>query len=259
MACRNESKATGAISEIRTLHRDARISYLQLDLTSFASIKAAAEEFQRLSNRLDVLMLNAGVMAVPMSLTEEGYEIQSGTNHIGHFLLTKLLLPTLQATTKLPNADVRVVCLTSEAYRFARTKSPLFSQPELEECSPWGRYGYSKLANMHFIKELARRHPEILCVSIHPGLVNTDLYKTTQENNIFLKIGLIVGGWIRVTPEQGARGQIWASVYPRGKIINGGYYMPVGVHCSGSGLAADPDLPGELWEWTEKQVEEKGY
>lgn len=259
MACRTESKATAAIAEVHKFHPEAKISYLPLDLTSFASIQAAAEKFQSESDRLDVLMLNAGIMAVPVSYTKEGFEIQLGTNHFGHFYLTKLLLPTLLATTKLPDADVRVVCLSSEGHKFAHVKPPLFSQPELENCSAWGRYGYSKLANILFAKELARRHPEILTVSLHPGLVNTDLYNTNEKNNVFLKIGLKIGGWVRVTPEQGSLGQLWASVTPREKIVSGNYYMPVGVKSSGSCLAADEDLPGEFWEWTEKQIESKGF
>ena len=259
MASRTESKATKAIADIQKSHSSAKISYLPLDLTSFASIRAAADTFQSESKRLDILMLNAGIMAVPLSHTKEGFEIQLGTNHLGHFLLTKLLLPTLQASTKLTNADVRVVCLTSEAHNFARSRFPLFSQSELEKCSAWGRYGYSKLANILFVKELARRHPEILSLSVHPGLVSTDLYQTTQQSNMFMKVGLMVGGWLRVTAEQGALGQLWASVASRGRNMNGAYYKPIGVKSSGNWLAADAKLAEEFWEWTENEVLSKGY
>ena len=259
MASRTEPKALAAIAEIRKINPSVKISYLPLDLTSFASIKAAAERFKSESQRLDILMLNAGIMAVPLSHTQEGFEIQLGTNHLGHFLLTKLLLPTLQATTKLPNADVRIVCLTSDGHRLARTRDVLFSQEKLEQCGAWVRYGYSKLANILFAKELARRYPDILSLSVHPGLVGTDLYNSTQKNNIFMKIGLTVGGWVRATAEQGALGQLWASVSPREKIVNGAFYTPVGSKSSGSWLASDGKLPEELWAWTEKEVESKGY
>lgn len=259
LASRTESKATAAIADIQKIHPSTKISYLPLDLTSFASVRSAAETFQKESQRLDILMLNAGIMAVPLGQTKEGFEIQLGTNHFGHFLLTKLLLPTLQATAKEPNADVRVISLTSEGHNFARSKPPLMSQPQLEACGAWGRYGYSKLANILFARSLAQRHPEILSVSVHPGLVKTDLYAPTQKNNIIMRGMLMLGGWVRVTAEQGALNQLWASVAPRGKVVNGAYYTPVGVKSSGSSLAADEKLAEEFWAWTEKEVESKGY
>ena len=204
-------------------------------------------------------MLNAGIMAVPPGQTKEGFEIQLGTNHFGHFLLTKLLLPILQATSKLPDADVRVVSLTSEGHNFARSKAALFSASKLAECNAWGRYGYSKLANILFARSLAKHYPEILSVSVHPGLVSTDLYNSTQKTNIIMRVMLMVGGWVRVTAEQGALNQLWASVAPKGEIMNGAYYKPVGVKASGNPLAADEKLAEEFWEWTEKEVESKGY
>lgn len=76
---------------------------------------------------------------------------------------------------------------------------------------------------------------------------------------MFMKIGLMIGGWVRVTPEQGALGQLWASVAPKEKIVNGSYYVPVGSKSSGSALAADGKLAEEFWDWSEKQVEGKGY
>ena len=204
-------------------------------------------------------MLNAGIMAVPLGKTKEGFEIQLGTNHFGHFLLTKLLLPTLQATAQLPNTDARIISLTSEGHNFARSKPPLFSQSQLEECSAWGRYGYSKLANILFARSLAKRYPEILSVSVHPGLVSTDLYNSTQQNNMIMRVMLMFGGWVRATAEQGALNQLWTSVAPKGEVVNGAYYKPIGVKSSGSGLATDEELAEEFWVWTEKEVESKGY
>lgn len=258
LASRTESKATAAIADIQNIHPSTKISYLPLDLTSFASIHSAADAFHKESQRLDILMLNAGIMAVPAGRTEDGFEIQVGTNHFGHFLLTKLLLPTLQATAKLPDADVRVVTLSSEGHNLARTKPPLFSQPKLEASGVWGRYGYSKLANILFARSLARQHPEILSVSVHPGVVTTDLWNSSQKASIIMRMMLMIGGWMRVTAAQGALNQLWASVAPRSEIANGAYYKPVGVKSAGSGLAADEKLAEEFWQWTEKEVASKG-
>ena len=259
MASRTESKATVSIEAIHKINPGANITFLPLDLSSFASILAAANTFKAQSQRLDILMLNAGVMALPPGTTQEGFEIQLGTNHLGHFLLVKLLTPTLQSTAKLPNADVRVVTLTSEAHNMARTKSALTSQKELEAGGAWARYAYSKLANVLFAKELARRHPEILSVSVHPGLVNTPLWDTTQASNIFVRAGLAVAGWLRVTPEQGALSQVWAATAKQQEVENGAYYKPIGSKSAGSPLAADGRLAEEFWVWSEKEVEGKGY
>ena len=225
-----------------------------MDLSSFASIRAAVEEFKSQSQRLDVLMLNAGIMAVPPDTTKEGFEIQLGTNHYGHFLLTQLLLPTLQATIKLPDSDVRVITLTSEGHNMARTGKTLFSKAEQDKCGAWIRYGYSKLANVLFARELARRYPDIISISLHPGMVGTDLFKTTQKNNIFVKMGLAVASSLLNTPEQGAMNQVWAASTSRGNITNGAYYKPIGTLSKGSPCAQDAKLAEDFWNFSEQEV-----
>lgn len=123
MGARSQSKAEAAIQEINaTLPAESRslIKFLECDLTSFDSIKTAAKQFLAENDRLDILINNAGVMACPESLTKDGFEIQIGTNHFGHALLTKLLLPTLQETAKTaPKGSVRIVNLSSAAEAFA--------------------------------------------------------------------------------------------------------------------------------------------
>lgn len=105
LCARTQAKYDAAMKGITATIPNAAdfIHYLELDLTSFASIKSAAQTFTSSNNRLDILMNNAGIMAQPAGLTKDGYEIQFGTNHMGHFLLTKLLLPTLQSTASTPN------------------------------------------------------------------------------------------------------------------------------------------------------------
>ena len=120
LAARTPSKAQDAIDDIKRVVPEGRVSYLQLDLSSFASIKRAADEFKSRSDRLDLLINNAGIMAVPWSMTEDGYEIQFGTNHMGHALLTKLLMPTMLKTAEEPGSDVRVINLSSEGHNMVR-------------------------------------------------------------------------------------------------------------------------------------------
>ncbi|KAM5349563.1 hypothetical protein ACJ41O_006068 [Fusarium nematophilum] len=119
LGARSETKANAAITEIREAAPDvAPISFIELDLDSSESIKRAVNLFHAKSSRLDILINNAGIMAYPADTTKEGYEVQFGTNHMGHALLTKLLLPTLQETAKTQR-DVRIVSLASKAEAWA--------------------------------------------------------------------------------------------------------------------------------------------
>lgn len=125
-------------------------------------------------------MNNAGIMACPEGLTKEGYEIQFGTNHVGHALLTKLLLPTLQRTAKgAPEGSVRIVNLSSMGEQMAPKPDGIkfdhLKAPNSGGINTWTRYGQSKLANVLFAKALAKRYPEIVSTSVHPGVVQTEL------------------------------------------------------------------------------------
>ncbi|KAK2071266.1 hypothetical protein P8C59_005703 [Phyllachora maydis] len=173
LAARSPEKAEAAIADVLAQARAAGIArppavrFLELDLTSFASIRRAARTFRDAADRLDVLMLNAGVMATPPGLTSEGYELQFGTNHVGHALLTKLLLPTLLSTAARPAADVRVVVLSSAAHMMAPrggVKLDAVTSPDCHGMYTWRRYGQSKLANILFARQLALEYPQLKVV-----------------------------------------------------------------------------------------------
>lgn len=140
-------------------------------------MESAARDFTSKERRLDLLYLNAGIMATPAGLTKDGYEIQFGTNHVGHALLTKLLLPTLSRTADEPGSDVRVICLSSIGHAAALFTGICFDKlkTEMSWTPTMVRYAQSKLANILFARELARRYPKILAVSVHPGAVNSTL------------------------------------------------------------------------------------
>ncbi|KAL6231719.1 hypothetical protein BDW75DRAFT_233389 [Aspergillus navahoensis] len=163
-------------------------------------------------NRLDILILNAGVMAHP-SLTEEGYEIHLGANHIGHFLLTKRLLPTLRETAA---PDPRI----------------------------WGsRYGPSKPANMLFAAELARRHPEILSVSVRPGAVVANLYQQSRKEGILYEVSVaLVLKFFRSIRTEALE-----------LLVNGGYYVPIAVK-GVSRYEGHVEMAKALWEWTGEKL-----
>ncbi|KAK4694543.1 hypothetical protein P7C71_g3055, partial [Lecanoromycetidae sp. Uapishka_2] len=155
LAARTPSKAESAIAEIKKETPDANITFLELDLASLASVKRTAETFNASSDRLDVLLNNAGVMALPASTTKDGYEIQFGTNHVGHALFTKLLMPTLQRTAEEKGSDVRIVNKTPQegalTQLFACTspeaKSGQYYEPIAKESSGSAYSQDPKLAN----------------------------------------------------------------------------------------------------------------
>ncbi|KAF2798902.1 NAD(P)-binding protein [Melanomma pulvis-pyrius CBS 109.77] len=265
LAARTASKATSAIADINKAVPNAPVEFLSLDLTSFSSIAAAANTFKAKEKRLDILINNAGVMAMPYSKTKEGYEIQFGTNHVGHALLTKLLLPTLLETAAQPGADVRIVNLSSMGHYLAPSAGIIWDQAALEKTGTWARYGQSKLANILFAQEFAARYPQITSVSIHPGVIITDLY-TSFASGFFMKwatwfYGLltpILPGHFKDT-KGGSLNTTWAATVDKAALKNGAFYMPVGTLSGGSSKAKDAGLAKKLWEWTEAELLKHGY
>lgn len=207
-----------------------------------------------------MLINNAGIMAAPFALTPQGHEIQFGTNHVGHFLLTSLLLPTLQRTAEQPGADVRIVNVSSAGHAMAPSGGVVWDQASLEGYSTWRRYGQSKLANILFARELARRYPQITSVAVHPGVILTDLYKPNKEINTLVRLGVgLLGSFVMGTVQEGAKNQLWAAVAGKEEVRNGAYYVPVGKLSKGSGYAGDEKLAEELWRWSEAEVEKHGF
>jgi len=211
-----------------------------------------------------VLFTNAGVLGLPPGQTKDGYEIQFGTNHLGHALLIKLLLPIMLRTAEDPTSDVRIVSLTSTAYRLApkggisfdSVKTPQAELGGMIVSGKWVRYGQSKLANMIYAKELAKRYPSIKSVSVHPGYVKTDMVANVS---FMLALPLLVAvplgpGWTPV--EKGPYNQIWAGTTDKSNLKNGAYYVPIAKEGSfATARARDSVLAERLWDWTQKELE----
>ncbi|KAM5343307.1 hypothetical protein ACJ41O_014273 [Fusarium nematophilum] len=259
LAARSEAKALQAIKEIRQAVPDvAKITFLHLDLTSFDSIKQAVASFESQSTMLHLLINNAGIMATPAGTTQDGYEVQFGTNHMGHALLTKLLLPTLKKTAAAttPPQGVRVVTLASSAetmapatdtYNFDKLKT------DMAAISTITRYGISKIANIHYAREFARHNPDILSVSVHPGVVNTNLTSGPAASWPILRLFLPLFSPFITNVATGTKNQLWAAVSP--DVKSGEFYYPVGTLGKGSKLSKDNALAEELWNWTEMELE----
>lgn len=256
---RNVERAQAVIAEAKKLAPGARLTFLKCDFTSLAATKTGMQNF--VHDRLDVLMCNAGIMAVPMETSKDGYEIQFATNHLAHALLIKLLLPTMQRTVQMHGGDVRVVILTSVGWRGYPKGGIVFktlkSGQDFGALGPWRRYAQSKLANILYAAELARRHPELTSVSAHPGVVATDLVSTLGMRD---KLMVYAGnGWKLNTESEGVLNQLWASTaVDKAKLVNGAFYLPVGILAQNKldKTASSTQLARELWEWTENALKD---
>ena len=173
MAARDQDKAASAVASIIAEIPDASLEMQPLDLASLASVKAAAANILASHQTVDVLVNNAGLMGIPEQRTEDGFEMQLGVNHLGHFALTALLLHAL-----LRSSDARVVTVTSWGREAGRPVDP--DDPHMAgRYDPWRAYGQSKLANVHFALELDRRFRAAglpaRSLAANPGFVHTDL------------------------------------------------------------------------------------
>lgn len=230
-------------------------------MSSFASIYAAAKKFTAESERLDTLILNAGVMDPAPHTTEQGHEIHIGTNHIGHFLLTKLLLPTLLKTASGRTSagqpsDVRVITVASMAWQMSPPLSNLLSTEALLASHSYARYGASKAAIIAFASELARRYPQLTSVSLHPGVIFTGLYDSSRAMSGALRIAINAAKPFTIDEKQGSLNHLWAAGSEKEKLTSGEYYTPVGVGGWKNVWADDEEVGRKLWEWSEEEVSE---
>ncbi|KAF6807611.1 oxidoreductase C736.13-like protein 2 [Colletotrichum sojae] len=235
------------------------LTFVQMDLTSLPPIKAVITKTFTHS-RLDILINNAGIMASPPGLSADGFEIQFATNHLGHAMLFRALLPVLERTAAMPGSDVRVVNVTSVGYRGHPKEGISFATLDTVQSGPpvlgkWIRYGQSKLANILFTTELARRYPSITSVAVHPGVVDTGLVTNqTLLNRVSVYLPNKLMGATVLTPEKGCWNQVWAAAAaPRAELASGSFYMPVGQLADDKldGSATNEKLASELWRWTE--------
>lgn len=258
---RNAKAADAVIKEAQATGSKTNLQFLPCDLTSLASVKAAAETVLAEQSRLDVLLANAGIMNAPPSLTKDGYEMQFGVNYLSHALLVRKLLPLLERTAAEPGSDVRVVVLTSMGFRGAPGGGVQFDRVKTVQSFPiiagLVRYGQSKLADMLLARELARRYPAILSVSVTPGIVATDLVNNQSTFHRGLaKLSAYLGQGGLIKPEDGAKSQLWCVGAPRNKVKAGEFYEPVGVLSKASTkYSTDMDLAKRLWEWTDTELE----
>src|SRR5215469_2553357 len=229
MAVRNQEKAAAALEEIRASAPEAALELVALDLASQESVRAAAGQIMAAHPSVDLLVNNAGVMAIPEAKTVDGFEMQFAVDHLGHWSLTALLLPAL---LRAPGA--RIVTVTSTAHHMGRAVDP--ANPHLAgRYRPWRAYGQAKLANFHFglglARELGKAGASAASLIAHPGLSNTDLQAASVRETgggASQRFFQFLASRTGMSPADGALSQLRAATDPAAR--GGEFYGPLFVN-----------------------------
>lgn len=248
---RDQTRGDAALEEIKRESKSDQVECLRLDLSSFASIHQCADEMMARHERLDLLVNNAGLVLSDRRETAEGFEMTFGVNHIGHFLLTKLLLGRLRSSS-----PSRVVNLASDAHKGARQGLDFDDLQSTKSYSGMGVYCRSKLANIYFTRELARRFEEegVTSYAVHPGVVASGFARDGDTNGF---MGALVGlaRPFLLTEEKGARTSLHVATAAASSLKNGGYYAksrPAKI----TSVARDDEAARRLWDVSERLIAE---
>ena len=265
-AARDLARAEAATHDVRG--SASRLELLQLDLASLASVRAASAQLRTDRGRFDIVIANAGIMAVPFGRTADGFELQLGTNHLGHFAF-------VNGIASLMNDGARLVTLSTAGHRFSDVDldDPNFDRTPYDA---WTAYGRSKTANILFAVEFDRRygHRGVRAVAVHPGAVDTGLSRHLSEEDMAdlrERIKNLVPGtggppMSVKTAAQGAAAPIWAAVVADGADVGGRYCVDfhpaqvadgVGAHDTVRSYAVDSEHAQALWARSEEWVGER--
>jgi len=247
LMARSQDKGQAAVDYVNKLsgRRDAEL--VLCDLASLASIRNAAAQLTARCERIDILINNAGVVTLRREETEDGFERQLGVNHLGHFLLTGLLLPLLQRSK-----SARIIIVSSAAHKIGRMN---YNDPGMTKgFKVWSAYGRSKLANIWFMKELARRlaGSSITVNAVHPGAVATQIGVNRKTN-----FGALVHKLLRpffLTPEQGSETAIYLACSVEAEGQSGHYYYRL-KSTEVSERANSAEEARRFWDWSEQAVD----
>ena len=259
ITARSKDKAADVVAAVKK-DSGADVAVEEIELGSLASIRTFAKRFLAQYDTLDILINNAGIMACPQAKTEDGVELQFGTNHLGHFLLTNMLAPALTEGT-----PARVVSLSSNGHQISPV---LFDDINFEstEYDKWAAYGQSKTANVLFTVGLDKRLASqgVRAYAVHPGAIFTALTRHLEQAELQAMADAIQStpGVIK-TPEQGAATQVYAATAPELE-GTGGVYLADCVVCEINdddpssepvrSYALDPELADRLWAVSEEMV-----
>lgn len=244
IASRDVAKGQRAAAEI-----GRGVEVMGLDLASFVSIRAFAEDLLRRFDRLDVLVENAGLVLSDRRETAEGYEMTFGVNHLGHFLLTELLLDRLKES-----APARIVVVASDAHRRARNGIDWSDLQRTGHYSGVRAYCESKLANVLFARELARRleGTGVTVNALHPGVIASDFARDGDVKGFLGRLVRLVGPFLK-TPARGALTSIHLASSPTVEGITGGYFTNCKL-VKPSRAARDEAAARQLWDESERLI-----
>ena len=249
IAVRNPEKGNKAAEKIRKQYPGADVEMMELDLADLASVKHFADKFKSKYDKLDLLINNAGVMVPPYSKTKDGFELQFGTNHLGHFALTGQLIDLIENTP-----DSRIVNVSSAAHNYGRINFSDLAW-EKRKYKPWTAYGDSKIANLYFTYALGDRMKNntsnTIVAAAHPGWTATELQRNSGlavTLNRFFAQGIDIG----------ALPTLYAAVGP--DVQNGDYYGPSGFmemkgypkKVRSNSLSHKTEIAGRLWHISEE-------
>ncbi|KZS95276.1 NAD(P)-binding protein [Sistotremastrum niveocremeum HHB9708] len=255
MASRSKQKAADAIAKLKAETGKEAI-FLELDLADFDSVRKSAADFQSKETQLHILFNNGGVMVPPIDqLTKQGYDLQFGTNVIGHYLFTKELTPVLLATANpnVPGGKVRVVNTSSSASMFETLKWDTFRDgPARKKLGVQQLYAQSKFGNVVVANEFARRYGDkgIVSTALNPGNIQSDL-----QRHVGPFLMAILKLMLHPTP-MGAVTQLWAGTSPEGEDLNGKYLIPWARIGETRKESRDQKLAEKLWNWLEEETKQ---
>uniref|UniRef100_A0A2P2LEM0 Short-chain dehydrogenase n=4 Tax=Rhizophora mucronata TaxID=61149 RepID=A0A2P2LEM0_RHIMU len=251
IAARNLEAGGNAREAILKEIPSSKVDVMQLDLSSMASVRKFASNFTSSSLPLNILVNNAGIMGVPFTLSKDNIELQFATNHLGHFLLTNLLLDTMKNTARESKREGRIINLSSEGHTITYREGIPFDKIN----NPSGykamhAYGQSKLANILHAKELAGCFKEegvdIAANSLHPGVIATNLFR---HQSIMGGIAKMLSKLVLKNVHQGAATTCYLALHPQVKGVSGEYFKDCNV-AKPSSLARDPELAKKLWDFS---------
>jgi NAD(P)-dependent dehydrogenase (short-subunit alcohol dehydrogenase family) len=246
IVCRNKERGEKALRDIIEKSNNQTVELYLCDLSSLEDIRRFSNLFKTKYNRIDILINNAGVIASKRQLTKDGYELQFGVNHLGHFLLTNLLLDELKKSN-----SARIINVASGAHKIGKIN---FDDINLtKKYSTFGSYAQSKLANVLFTFELSRRlqKTNITVNCLHPGGVGTNIALDRESG--FRKIITYIMGLVLMTPEKGAQTSIYLATSNDVEGITGKYYYKKKIAKS-SKLTYDIDYAKRLWDLSIKMA-----